>query len=86
MLSSNSENKTAPSLFSDNHESDEISSINEYQDTLHSYFSKISQFEYSIPQNIDSILTTLEFAFNDCFKINQEKSIAKPKNRVKIFY
>ena len=86
MLSSNSESKTAPSLFSDNHESDEISTINEYQDTLHSYFSKISQFEYSIPQNIDSILTTLEFAFNDCFKINQEKSIAKPKNRVKIFY
>ena len=86
MLSSNSESKTALSLFSDNHESDEISSINEYQDTLHSYFSKISQFEYSIPQNIDSILTTLEFAFNDCFKINQEKSIAKPKNRVKIFY
>ena len=84
MLGSNSESRTAPSLFSDNHESDEISSINEYQDTLHSYFSKISQFEYSIPQNIDSILTTLEFAFNDCFKINQEKSIAKPKNRVKI--
>ena len=70
MLGSNSESRTAPSLFSDNHESDEISSINEYQDTLHSYFSKISQFEYSIPQNIDSILTTLEFAFNDCFKIN----------------
>ena len=86
MLGSNSESRTAPSLFSDNHESDEISSINEYQDTLHSYFSKISQFEYSKPQNIDSNLTTLEFAFNDCFKINQEKSIAKPKNRVKIFY
>ena len=86
MLGSNSESRTAPSLFSDNHESDEISSINEYQDTLHSYFSKISQFEYRTPQNIDNFLTTLEFAFNDCFKINQEKSIAKPKNRVKIFY
>ena len=70
MLGSNSESRTAPSLFSDNHESDEISSINEYQDTLHSYFSKISQFEYRTPQNIDNFLTTLEFAFNDCFKIN----------------
>ena len=42
MLSSNSENKTAPSLLSDNHEEDEISSINENQDTLFSYFTKIS--------------------------------------------
>ena len=36
MLSSNSENKTAPSLLSDNHEEDEISSINENQVTLFS--------------------------------------------------
>ena len=36
MLCSNSENKTAPSLLSDNHEEDEISSINENQVTLFS--------------------------------------------------
>ena len=85
MLSSNSENKTSPSLFSDNHETDEISSINEHQDTLFSYFSKILQFEYRTPQNIDDFSTTLEIAFNDCFKINQEKSLAHSKKRVKIF-
>ena len=84
MLSSNSENKTSPSLFSDNHETDEISSINEHQDTLFSYFSKILQFEYRTPQNIDDFSTTLEIAFNDCFKINQEKSLAHSKKRVKI--
>ena len=85
MLSSNSENKTSPSLFSDNHETDEISSINEHQDTLFSYFSKILQFEYRTPQNIDDFLNILEIAFNDCFKINQEKSLAHSKKRVKIF-
>ena len=85
MLSSNSENKTAPSLFNDNHETDEISSINEHQDTLFSYFSKILQFEYRTPQNRDDFSTTLEIAFNDCFKINQEKSLAHSKKRVKIF-
>ena len=85
MLSSNSENKTSPSLFSDNHETDEISSINEHQDTLFSYFSKILQFEYRTPQNRDDFSTTLEIAFNDCFKINQEKSLAHSKKRVKIF-
>jgi len=85
MLSSNSENKTSPSLFSDNHETDEISSINEHQDTFFSYFSKILQFEYRAPQNIDDFSTTLEIAFNDCFKINQEKSLAHSKKRVKIF-
>ena len=85
MLSSNSENKISPSLFSDNHETDEISSINEHQDTLFSYFSKILQFEYRTPQNIDDFSTTLEIAFNDCFKINQEKSLAHSKKRVKIF-
>ena len=85
MLSSNSENKTAPSLFNDNHETDVISSINEHQDTLFSYFSKILQFEYRTPQNIDDFSTTLEIAFNDCFKINQEKSLAHSKKRVKIF-
>ena len=85
MLSSNSENKTSTSLFSDNHETDEISSINEHQDTMFSYFSKILQFEYRTPQNIDDFSTTLEIAFNDCFKINQEKSLAHSKKRVKIF-
>ena len=36
MLCSNSENKTAQSLLSDNHVEDEISSINENQVTLFS--------------------------------------------------
>ena len=85
MLSSNSENKTAPSLLSDNHEEDEISSINENQDTLFSYFTKISQFEYRTPPNIDDFLNILEIAFNDCFKVNQQKPMVEHKKRDKIF-
>ena len=85
MLSSNSENKTAPSLLSDNHEEDEISSINENQDTLFSYFTKISQFEYRTPPSIDDFLNILEIAFNDCFKVNQQKPMVEHKKRDKIF-
>ena len=85
MLCSNSENKTAPSLLSDNHEEDEISSINENQDTLFSYFTKISQFEYRTPPNIDDFLNILEIAFNDCFKVNQQKPMVEHKKRDKIF-
>ena len=85
MLSSNSENKTAPSLLSDNHEEDEISSINENQDTLFSYFTEISQFEYRTPPNIDDFLNILEIAFNDCFKVNQQKPMVEHKKRDKIF-
>ena len=85
MLSSNSENKTAPSLLSDNHEEDEISSINENQDTLFSYFTKISQFEYRTPPNISDFLNILEIAFNDCFKVNQQKPMVEHKKRDKIF-
>ena len=85
MLSSNSENKTAPSLLSDNHGEDEISSINENQDTLFSYFTKISQFEYRTPPNIDDFLNILEIAFNDCFKVNQQKPMVEHKKRDKIF-
>ena len=85
MLSSNSENKTAPSLLSDNHEEDEISSINENQDTLFSYFTKISQFEYRTPPNIDDFLNILKIAFNDCLKVNQQKPIVEHKKRDKIF-
>ena len=85
MLCSNSENKTAQSLLSDNHEEDEISSINENQDTLFSYFTKISQFEYRTPPNIDDFLNILEIAFNDCFKVNQQKPIVEHKKRDKIF-
>ena len=85
MLCSNSENKTAPSLLSDNHEEDEISSINENQDTLFSYFTKISQFEYRTPPSIDDFLNILEIAFNDCFKVNQQKPMVEHKKRDKIF-
>ena len=85
MLCSNSENKTAQSLLSDNHEEDEISSINENQDTLFSYFTKISQFEYRTPLNIDDFLNILEIAFNDCFKVNQQKPMVEHKKRDKIF-
>ena len=85
MLCSNSENKTAPSLLSDNHGEDEISSINENQDTLFSYFTKISQFEYRTPPNIDDFLNILEIAFNDCFKVNQQKPMVEHKKRDKIF-
>ena len=85
MLCSNSENKTAPSLLSDNHEEDEISSINENQDTLFSYFTKISQFEYRTPPNISDFLNILEIAFNDCFKVNQQKPMVEHKKRDKIF-
>ena len=85
MLCSNSENKTAPSLLSDNHEEDEISSINENQDTLFSYFTKISQFEYRTPPKIDDFLNILEIAFNDCFKVNQQKPMVEHKKRDKIF-
>ena len=85
MLCSNSENKTAQSLLSDNHEEDEISSINENQDTLFSYFTKISQFEYRTPPSIDDFLNILEIAFNDCFKVNQQKPMVEHKKRDKIF-
>ena len=85
MLCSNIENKTAQSLLSDNHEEDEISSINENQDTLFSYFTKISQFEYRTPPNIDDFLNILEIAFNDCFKVNQQKPMVEHKKRDKIF-
>ena len=85
MLCSNIENKTTQSLLSDNHEEDEISSINENQDTLFSYFTKISQFEYRTPPNIDDFLNILEIAFNDCFKVNQQKPMVEHKKRDKIF-
>ena len=85
MLCSNIENKTAQSLLSDNHEEDEISSINENQDTLFSYFTKISQFEYRTPPNIDDFLNILKIAFNDCLKVNQQKPMVEHKKRGKIF-
>ena len=85
MLCSNIENKTAQSLLSDNHEEDEISSINENQDTLFSYFTKISQFEYRTPPNIDDFLNILKIAFNDCLKANQQKPMVEHKKRDKIF-
>ena len=85
MISTNSGNATEALILSSDHETDEISSINEYFDTSFSLFSELPPIENRIPLDEEEFLNTLELAVNDCFKIKNENSMKQVKNSRKIF-
>ena len=73
-------------LSNNNQESDEISSINVNECLFpFSLFPEIHRVKYQIPLDEEDFYTTLEIAINECFKINEEKSIFQTKNSDKIF-
>ena len=85
MISTNSGNATEALILNSDHETDEISSINEYFDRSFSLFSELPPIENRIPLDEDVFLNTLELAVNDCFKIKNENSMKQVKNSRKIF-
>jgi hypothetical protein len=85
MISNNSGNATEALILNSDHETDEISSINEYFDTSFSLFSELPPIENRIPLDEEEFLNTLELAVNDCFKIKNENSMKQVKNSRKIF-
>ena len=85
MISTNSGNATEALILNSDHETDEISSINEYFDTSFSLFSELPPIENRIPLDEEEFLNTLELAVNDCFKIKNENSMKQIKNSRKIF-
>ena len=85
MISTNSGNATEALILNSDHETDEISSINEYFDTSFSLFSELPPIENRIPLDEEEFLNTLELAVNDCFKIKNENSMKQFKNSRKIF-
>ena len=85
MISTNSGNATEALILNSDHETDEISSINEYFDTSFSLFSELPPIENRIPLDEEEFLNTLELAVNDCFKIKNENSMKQVKNSRKIF-
>ena len=85
MISTNSGNATEALILNSDHETDEISSINEYFDTSFSLFSELPPIENRIPLDEEEFLNTLELAVNDCFKIKNENSMKQVQNSRKIF-
>ena len=85
MISTNSGNATEALILNSDHETDEISSINEYFDSSFSLFSELPPIENRIPLDEEEFLNTLELAVNDCFKIKNENSMKQVKNSRKIF-
>jgi len=85
MISTNSGNATEALILNSDHETDEISSINEYFDKSFSLFSELPPIENRIPLDEEEFLNTLELAVNDCFKIKNENSMKQVKNSRKIF-
>ena len=85
MISTNSGNATEALILNSDHETDEISSINEYFDTSFSLFSELPPIENRIPLDEEEFLNTLELAVNDCFKIKNDNSMKQVKNSRKIF-
>ena len=85
MISTNSGNATEALILNSDHETDEISSINEYFDRSFSLFSELPPIENRIPLDEEEFLNTLELAVNDCFKIKNENSMKQVKNSRKIF-
>ena len=79
-------NESETFLSNNNQESDEISSINVNECLFpFSLFPEIHRVKYQIPSDEKDFSTTLEIAINECFKINEEKSIFQTKNSDKIF-
>ncbi len=79
-------NESETFLSNNNQESDEISSINVNECLFpFSLFPEIHRVKYQIPLDEEDFSTTLEIAINECFKINEEKSIFQTKNSDKIF-
>ena len=79
-------NESETFLSNNNQESDEISSINVNECLFpFSLFPEIHRVKYQIPLDEKDFSTTLEIAINECFKINEEKSIFQTKNSDKIF-
>ena len=79
-------NESETFLSNNNQESDEISSINVNECLFpFSLFPEIHRVKYQIPLDEGDFSTTLEIAINECFKINEEKSIFQTKNSDKIF-
>ena len=79
-------NESETFLSNNNQESDEISSINVNECLFpFSLFPEIHRVKYQIPLDEENFSTTLEIAINECFKINEEKSIFQTKNSDKIF-
>ena len=79
-------NESETFLSNNNQESDEISSINVNECLFpFSLFPEIHRVKYRIPLDEEDFYTTLEIAINECFKINEEKSIFQTKNSDKIF-
>ena len=79
-------NESETFLSNNNQESDEISSINVNECLFpFSLFPEIHRVKYQIPLDEEDFYTTLEIAINECFKINEEKSIFQTKNSDKIF-
>ena len=79
-------NESETFLSNNNQESDEISSINVNECLFpFSLFPEIHRDKYQIPLDEGDFSTTLEIAINECFKINEEKSIFQTKNSDKIF-
>ena len=79
-------NESETFLSNNNQESDEISSINVNECLFpFSLFPEIHRVKYQIPLDEEDFSTILEIAINECFKINEEKSIFQTKNSDKIF-
>ena len=79
-------NESETFLSNNNQESDEISSINVNECLFpFSLFPEIHRVKYQIPLDEKDFSTILEIAINECFKINEEKSIFQTKNSDKIF-
>ena len=79
-------NESDTFLSNNNQESDKISSINVNECLFpFSLFPEIHRVKYQIPLDEEDFYTTLEIAINECFKINEEKSIFQTKNSDKIF-
>ena len=79
-------NESETFLSNNNQESDEISSINVNECLFpFSLFPEIHRVKYQIPLDEKDFSTTLKIAINECFKINEEKSIFQTKNSDKIF-
>ena len=79
-------NESETFLSNNNQESDEISSINVNECLFpFSLFPEIHRVKYQIPLDEKDFSTTLKLAINECFKINEEKSIFQTKNSDKIF-
>ena len=79
-------NESETFLSNNNQESDEISSINVNECLFpFSLFPEIHRVKYQIPLDEEDFSTTLKLAINECFKINEEKSIFQTKNSDKIF-